>query len=128
MNHFRRSAFIIMVVLAAVLLCGCGSSLTGRWTEYRSESYYCDDGQWIMESEWTMGDDDRSPSIAEFTGDGKFRIDGDECSYELEDSYLRLYQDGYLETDLCFFDSDRMVIQARYGDELKVIYFRKNRS
>lgn len=128
MKHIRRAAFIILALMTAFVLTGCGSDLTGRWTEYRNESYYCDEGVWELESEWSMGDDDRSPTIAEFTNDGVFRLDGEECLYETEDSYLRLYQDGYLETDLIFLDGDRLVIQARYDDELKVIYFRRNRS
>ena len=126
MKNARRFAFVFLIALVAVMLTGCGDHISGRWTEYKTETYVLEDGKWTSDGEWLISDTGRDPIIAEFTPDGKMILDGDECEYEIEDSYLRLYQNGYLETDLIRFDGNRMVVQARYDDELKVIYFRKN--
>ncbi len=126
MKHIRRLAFLILILTAAVMLTACGSDLTGRWTEYKTESYVLEDGVWSLEDEKLPSDTGRDPVVAEFYGNGSMKIDDFECDYEIEDSYLRMYQDGYLETDLIHIDGSRLVIQARYDDELKVIYFNKN--
>lgn len=108
------------------MLTGCGTNIDGRWTEYKTECYLLVDGTWSLESESIPSENGNDPVIAEFEANGNLKIDSLECEYEIEDSYLRLYQDGYLETDLIHIDGDRLVIQARYDDVLKVIYFSKN--
>ena len=124
--NIRKLMLVVLIAVTCIFLTGCGDSLTGRWTEYKSEEYNLKNGEWIAGGTWDVSEGGRLPTVAEFTEDGRFSIDGKECDFEIEDSYLRLYNDGYLETDLIHVDDDRLVIQARYDDELNVIYFRKN--
>jgi len=125
MTNIRKISALLLVLLTAVLLTGCGCGLDGRWTEYKYEEYALIDNEWILIEEELTSGSMRDPIIAEFS-DGRLKLDGAECEYEIEDSYLRLYQNGYLETDLIRVDGDKMVIKARYDDQLKIIYFRKN--
>lgn len=124
--NIRRFMLIILLAVTALALTGCADDLTGRWTEYKSEGYALEDGKWQMEEEWTAADGERLPVIAEFSEDGTLSLDGMECDFEIEDTYLRLYNDGYMETALIHIDDDRLVIHARYDDVLNVIYFKKN--
>ena len=125
--NIRKLMLVMLIAVTCIAFTGCGNdSLTGRWTEYKSEEYNLKNGEWVASGTWDVAEGSRLPTVAEFTSDGRFSIDGKECDFEIEDSYLRLYNGGYLETGLIHVEDDKLVIQARYDDELNVIYFRKN--